>query len=117
MKKDPDGENDFTKEESERIINLFAIDGGNYPEIMKEIPGVRQKKVRNHLKKLFESCLDIITIRVQRDCERQIREWDQDERVEIIRELHRIRSSNRLLSENNQHFREKMTTLMHSIND
>ena len=78
---------------------------------------MRQRRLRNHLKKLFSRALDIITYRVQRECGRSIKEWEPDEKVESVREMHRIRSSNRLLSESNQHFREKMTLLMHSFND
>jgi hypothetical protein len=71
-------ENEFTKEESERIIDLFAVDGGNYPEMMKELPGIRLKKVRMFLRKLFHRALDIITYQVQHVCGRKIKEWEQD---------------------------------------
>lgn len=70
-----------------------------------------------HLRMLFHRALDIITYQVQHRCGRKIKEWEQDERIEIVRELHRIRSSNRLLSEANDHFRDKMTALMRSYND
>ena len=85
--------------------------------MMKELPGIRLKKVRLFLRKLFLRALDIITYQVQHVCGRKIKEWEQDEKIEIVRELHRIRSSNRLLSENNVQFREKMTALMKSYND
>ena len=31
---------EFTKAESIQIIDLFSVDGGNYPEMMKELPGM-----------------------------------------------------------------------------
>ena len=82
--------------------------------MMKELPGLRLKKVRLFLRKLFHRALDIITYQVQHVCGRKIKEWEQDEKIEIVRELHRIRSSNRLLSESNVQFRNDMICLMRS---
>ena len=73
--------------------------------------------MRGHLKKLFHRGLDIITHRIQHECGRKIKEWEHDEKVEIVRELQRTRSSNRLLSQANIRLREKMTALMRSFND
>ena len=51
-----------------------------------------------------------------RQSQRKIKDWEVDERREIVKELHRIRSSNRLLSEDNVEFREIFQKMLCSRN-
>jgi hypothetical protein len=95
---------------------LFSIDGGDYRTLDKKMPHLGQTKVRAHIKSIFEWILKQISFRMKQEKDPKIREWEDYEKTDIIRELHRIRSSNRLLSETNAEFRELFHKMMRSYN-
>lgn len=66
---------------------------------------------------LFNRNLDIISEVAEKECGFNLKSWNKYERREVIRELFRIRATNRLLSEINREFRENFLQLMSSYNE
>lgn len=70
-----------------------------------------------HLRIIFDTNLDYLSAEMKKIYGEKFKEWSEFERREIIRELHKIRSTNKLLSEHNVEFRQKFHKLMKTFNN